>query len=141
MDGYQMTIISIDPGGKSGVAIRLPNKEIVTCICESIFRNGQETTFDPKELYDLFVDTEYDHVIIETFQAQTIDKYGLHTVRLVGGIEAICFIKNIPITKHMPQMRYPFKDDAKQLLAGKRHMIHELDALAHLLRWEHERRY
>lgn len=133
-----MTILAVDPGGKSGVAIRLPNKEIVTCICESIFRDGKEIRFDPTELYDLLKNADYEHIIVETFQAQTIDKYGLHTVRLVGGIEAICYIRDIPITKHMPQMRYPFRDEAKQILSGRRHMIHELDALSHLLRWEND---
>lgn len=133
-----MTVISIDPGGKSGVAIRFNDGTIETCICESIFKNGKQETFDPRSLYELFLTYKFDHAVIETFQAQTITRYGLHTVRIVGGIEALCIAKDIPLTKHMPVDRYPFLQDAKDLLQGKRPMIHQVDALAHLLRWEND---
>ena len=133
-----MTTMSIDPGGKSGVAFRLDDGKILTCVCESLFDKNTKLRFDATELYEMLSLPNITHVIVETFQAQTIDKYGLHTVRLVGAIEAICWYRKIPLTKHMPQDRYPFKEEAKEILQSfkRAYMVHELDALAHLLRWE-----
>lgn len=141
-DGFLM-LMAIDPGGKSGIAIRLPNGDFVTCICESIFVDEKgKRYFDATQLYDMLKTDGITHVVVETFQATTIDKHGLHTVRLVGAIEAICYYRGIPLTKHMPQDRYPFKLEAKQLLIEKKtkYLVHEFDALSHLLRYEYDNR-
>lgn len=131
-------ILAIDPGGKSGVAVRFDDGSFKTCICESLFNKNTKLRFDATELYEMVTLPGITHVVIETFQAQTIDKYGLHTVRLVGAVEALCWHLKIPLTKHMPTDRKPFQSDAKQLLMGTRAMIHEHDALAHLLRYEYD---
>lgn len=136
-----MSVLAVDPGGKSGIAIRLDDGKLMTCICESLFNKKagtRQVTYDAKELYEMLMLPTITQVIVETFQAQRIDQYGLHTVRLVGAIEAICHVRNIPLVKHIPQDRYPFKTEAKMWLQDQKrpYLIHELDALAHLLRWE-----
>lgn len=131
-------IMAIDPGGKSGIAIRMPDQTLITCICESIFLKDGKRTYDPTQLYEMFESNVLSHVIVETFQAQTITKDGLHTVRLVGAVEALCWKLKIPLTKHMPIDRRPFQNKANELLQGRRVMVHERDATAHLLRYEHD---
>lgn len=151
-------IISIDPGGSSGIAVRLRDGQLITCIANNICINDDctaiETDIDrmtykcklcnqkskPTVLYEMLTQPGIEHVVFETFQAQTISKYGLHTVRLVGAIEALCWKLNIPYTEHMPMHRKPFMADAEQELQriGLRYVVHEKDALAHLLRWEHD---
>lgn len=138
-----MSIMSIDPGGKSGIAIRTDDGTLMTCICESLFdkKSGtRQVRYDATELYEILMLPTITHVILETFQAQKIDQYGLHTVRLCGAVEAICYVRNIKLTKHIPQDRYPFKTEAKIWLQDQKkpYLIHELDALAHLLRYEYD---
>lgn len=128
-----MKILAIDPGGTTGIAIRSELGEIYTCVMKS-----------PEEVYTLINPGSVDHIICENFKAQTISKYGLHTVRIVGGAYALAIKFGIGYTLHQPQDRYPFLTDAKQILDERRrtlkqpYMEHEKDALAHLLRWEHD---
>jgi len=82
----------------------------------------------------------WDHVICENFLAQNISHYGILTVRIVGGIEAICLALGIPLTIQQNVMRVPYKPRAVELMKevyGKKHpRDHEMDALAHMLCWE-----
>lgn len=123
--GYIHRITAFDPGGTTGVAIRMVDGSV---------RTRAET--DPEVVFDLVVCSEY--VVYEDFQtAFRIDKNGLHTVRIIGGIIALCYEHDISIFKHSPFKRKAFQEQAHQMLKGQRHMIHEEDALAHLLAYEY----
>lgn len=128
-----MYIIAIDPGVTSGIAIRdLATNMITTCVCKT-----------PEAVFDLLLGGTIKQIVIENFQAQQISKYGLHTVRVVGGTYSLAYEHKIPYEIHMPQDRYAFLSDSKEFLdgvkkdTGYRYMEHEKDALAHLLRWEY----
>lgn len=127
---FMIPLMAIDPGGTSGLAFRASGGTWFT---------GLET--EPEELYKLIALHKPDNIVIENFQAETISKYGLHTVRIVGGVHALCTVLDIGYTLHAPQHRYPFRTEARELLVerGLAFKIHEVDALAHLLRWEHDR--
>lgn len=135
-------ILAIDPGGTTGIAIRMNDGSIQTCVCQTM-TGDKKKEFDSTSLYDMICTPGITHVVYEMFQAELISKYGLHTVRLVGAIEALCWKLNIPVLAHMPQMRRPFLDEAKKILTkkGGRYVIHEVDALAHLLRMEYDREH
>lgn len=122
-------VLAIDPGGTTGMALRIDESKYATFTCS-----------EPSEVYQ-FIKTNQQllkAVIIETFQAQIITKYGLHTVRIVGGVEALCYIFEIEYIKHMPQERSAFQEDAEEILKETNHVVHEEDALAHLLRYEYD---
>lgn len=118
-------VVAIDPGGTSGVAVRGRDGTILTTACTR-----------PEEVYDIVSTPGVEQVVIERFAATLISKYGLHTVRIVGGVYALCWKLNIPYLEHAPTDRYPFKKEARAILKGRRVVIHEIEALEHLLRWE-----
>lgn len=122
-------VLAIDPGGTTGVALRYGS--------EGKWLTASYTT--PEQLCDAIL-KGLDHVVIENFKAEHISKYGLYTVKLVGGVFFACRKLDIPLTIHEPQARYPFRTDAKQMIidSGQKYVIHEMDALAHLLRWEND---
>lgn len=127
-----MIIIAIDPGptqpGTTGVAIRTDDG-YMTC-----------AYFDAKDVYELFDTTKYDACIIEFFTTSgRISRHGLGTVELVGAVTALCAMKKIPLYRQAPFYRKPWLAEAKRI-AGKGVVIHEIDALAHLLSWEWARR-
>lgn len=128
-----MTVIAIDPGGTTGIAIRIGEDKYITC-----------TASKPEEVYDIIKNAKPTHVIVENFQAQMIGKYGLLTVRIVGGCYCAAYFVGAEYVSHIPQDRYAFQKEAKAYLTRKRmeegisFVIHEEDALAHLLRWEHD---
>ena len=135
----RMKILSIDPGGTTGIAIRMSyitgvnTGDVYTCVLKS-----------PEEVFNMIATGQPEVIICENFQAQTISKYGLHTVRIVGGTYALAHIYKKRYVLHMPQDRYPFLSEAKEILEKRRltlrqpYMEHEKDALAHLLRFEHD---
>lgn len=126
------TVMAIDPGYKNvGIAFRMAGM-YTTC---------KVSTLDA--LVDFFTH-HIDIVIIERFEANTISKYGLDTVEMVGGMRALCHYLNIPLIQHMPQFRRAFIDRAKEIMLEnkirdnrKGRDNHEMDALAHLLAWEY----
>lgn len=124
-----MNILAIDPGQKyTGIAIK----------SEEIY-----TTYEIQHIYaawDYVCLIDWDLVICENFTAVQISTYGLATVRIIGGVEALCRDRNISYTHVQNFQRIKFKEQAKQMIiAAKGRMIrdHEQDALAHLLAWEH----
>lgn len=126
-----VTILSIDPGITSGIALRCRGV-IHTTTCSSM-----------EEVYDLIrPPASPELVIFERFTAKLISTYGLHTVKLVGGIQALCYAFNIKCIGHMPQERKPFLDLARTVLLANsmpdyKPVIHEIDATAHLLAHEY----
>jgi hypothetical protein len=119
--------LGIDPGLTTGMAIAFINErnmlQYMTWTCNT-----------KQQVWDFITDT-IEQVCVEQFEAQLISKYGLHTVELVGGIEATCYIRGIKLTRQTPQQRYPYLEAASMLRTkGKGHTHHEKDALAHVLR-------
>lgn len=125
--------LGIDPGLTTGMAVGYRDIEsnklqFMTWTC-----NTKEEVWD-------FIQKPIMIVCVEQFVAQLISKYGLHTVELVGGIEATCHFSRIPLTRQTPQQRYPYLEAAGMLRTkGKGHTHHERDALAHVLRNLHSR--
>ena len=121
--------MALDPGGTTGVALRMSDGSLLTATCST-----------PEEVFDLVAScaSTNTHIVYERFNATRIDRHGLNTVRIIGGIIALCHVLKIPVTAHMPQGRRPFLDIAKKLLANEYTVIHEQDATAHLLAWEYE---
>lgn len=122
-------VVAIDPGGTTGIAIKLPIVDSMYVTC---------TTSTPVQLYEFLKRTDFSHLIVENYQAQTIGHWGLYTVDLVGACKAIAHMKGAVYVKHMPQDRYAFKKEARQILKGRKVVIHEIEALEHLLRWEYD---
>lgn len=127
-------VLAIDPGARNiGMAWRLAN---------TIYHTDKGTV--PADLYQFFGRTNKpDVVIIEKFAADAISKYGLATVRMVGGVEALCYTYGVALVQHEPQFRRAFLDIADNLLReilkrdGRKGIDdHERDALAHLLSWQ-----
>ena len=122
-------IVAFDPGGTTGVAVKVGDDYHTT------------TATSPLEVYRWFLDPKPDRVVFEIFSTQgRVDKYMIYTIVLVGGIKAACEVLNIPGYAHTPQTRKAFIEEARQILRGKRHVIHEVDALAHLLAHEYKRK-
>lgn len=122
-------ILAIDPGGTTGMAVRISPEIIQTFTCS-----------EPEEVFD-FVTQNKDillQIVIENFAAELIGKWGLFTVRIVGGVYALCHQYEIPYKLHQPQDRYPFQIEARDFLKPRKTVIHEQDALAHLFRWEYD---
>lgn len=124
-------IMAIDPGVTTGIAYKLPDGSYETVAI------GQ---YEEDEVWDS-ITNNIGLVIYENFKCITISTYGLYTVRLIGGIIALCRANKIPIIKHEPAHRKPYLRFSKQYL--REHdktgiMIHQQDALAHLMKWDHE---
>lgn len=119
--------IAVDPGGHIGVAIRYDDGAIATFM-----------TQNPEMLYVTLAYTTYEVVICEDFIAQHIDNYMRHTIRLVGAVQALAWSTKSPLAVQTPQTRKGFVKRAKTFLdlQKQKYVIHEVDALAHLLAWE-----
>jgi len=123
-------IISIDPGKTTGIAFKLT---------DGIYRTIEAETQEDVWGYIYGYPTALKTVVIEQFvTGGRISKYGLATVELVGGVKALCHHLGIGCVVHTPGMRMAFIHEAKALKVTQG--PHELDALAHLLRYEHDNR-
>lgn len=122
-------IIAIDPGITSGVAIKDDAGNYATY------------EYSPyQKVWQLLTTYRWDAIVCENFVAVDISRYGIITVRIVGGIECYATLNNIPLTIQQNIMRIPFKQRATDMIIaqfGKRMpRDHRMDALAHLLCWE-----
>jgi hypothetical protein len=127
--GQPIYAMSIDPGGTNGLAFRLVDKTFFTA-----------KTRYPETLYAIIEQYIPQHIIIETFQTSgRISSFGLATVEIVGGVKALCHSLKIPIAPHFPQKRKAYLSTAYSMLLakGNKFVVHEQDALAHLLAWEY----
>lgn len=120
------TAIAIDPGQTTGIAVRMnAGGGVVTNTC---------VVTSAEEVWKYVAGLEWSAVIIERFAtAGYLSKYGLHTIEIVGGVKALCYTRALKLVVHTPQFRYPYMTEAKAFLADREHMVHEVDALAHLL--------
>ena len=122
-----MSLVAVDPGITTGVAIH----------AGSIYHTL--VVHRHQDLWQIF-DTQLPEVVIfENFQsAGLISKDGQATLRLVGAIEAVTYRMGIPTCLQFPRERYPMIEPARQMIkaTGKKYLIHQVDALAHLLLYE-----
>lgn len=125
-----MILMAVDPGGTTGLAYRV---EI-----EGVFHYITTNEADKRELYKLILEQKPDLLIVEQFASWQINHHGLHTVELVGGIEAICWTNDIRCVRRTPQHRYPGVARATATLdaTGKKYTEHQKSALAHIYAWE-----
>lgn len=123
-----MVIISIDPGVTTGIAIRYDDDRIGTHV---ITKDRQV-----RELRNLMELITPDVCVFEEFSAQQIDTNGLHTVRLIGAIEVLCLLRGCTCVLQFPWERNGQLQAARAWHKGKKHMVHQVDALAHLLLYE-----
>lgn len=136
-----MNILSIDPGGTTGIAMRVDTIESRGRPASSaggVIRTTILKTLN--ELASLIGDTmRWEAVVCEQFAtSDRISKYGLYTVELVGCVRAMCYDRGYRLYIHNPQDRISWLEDADELLklTHKKHVIHEKDALSHLLAFE-----
>lgn len=124
------SIVAYDPGPHCGIAWRDDAGVLqATMIYDNII------------LAFNYIRTRPRAVVVEDFQTKgNISKDGLYTVRLIGGIQAMCLEYKVPLTIHIPQARYLFLPEARVYLRSirgrKPFTDHELDATAHLLTYE-----
>lgn len=129
-----MTIIALDPGISTGVAIHDKTDEY-----DSVSRYITLVIRQVTDIWDVIDKHQPTICVFENFAAGgLISKEGQQTLRLVGAIEVVCYMKHIQCVMQFPQERYPFLPIAREMLQQiKRTPIsHEVDALAHLLLYE-----
>jgi len=124
-------ILSVDPGETTGLALRLADDSLVLSMVR-----GKEQLWKLLE----YLGAE-DRVVVEDFvTAGRISKHGLFTTRLVGSLEALCWLYGIPLQRQVPNFRMGYLNVSYKIInetVGADHAHrHEKDALAHLLAWE-----
>lgn len=127
-----MTLIAIDPGITTGVAIHAANTQIGDVYSTLVIHKASD-------LWSIFDAHLPSIVVFEDFNsAGLISRDGQATLRLIGAIEAVTFRLNIPTVLQFPRERYPFIASARNMIraTNKKYLIHEVDALSHLLLYE-----
>lgn len=129
------SILAIDPGITTGLAWRAPDGSYHTATAKDSFQDVW------KELDPGLIEL----VVYENFSAQTISKYGLETVRLIGSIQGVCWARGIRTHVQQPQFRRAFLDAASKHLTtahgASGFVVHQTDALAHLMAFIHHNRH
>lgn len=129
---FDGSILSIDPGYSTGVAVRIDGKLMTSVVYEN----------DVLSLID-----NMDFVIVEDFNtAGRISAPGLRTKELCGMIQGYCIAKGISYVVVTPQAKFTFMNHVYdnylgpgKLITKSRDQEHECDSLAHLLSWEWRR--
>jgi len=120
----EMKILSVDPGGHTGFAYYVDG--LITT--QMLLINKVMLEIDRGAYKDVEI------VIIERFStAGLISRYGLETVDLVGQIKGWCLARERDCRIRPPQSRKAGQDIAHDMLTDFKHVIHEEDALAHLV--------
>lgn len=117
-------ILAFDPGVSTGVAVKMDDLYMT------------QVSNDPNDVCDM-ISHEVTCVVYEDFAAEVLDHNGLFTVKVIGGLLAMCHYHKVKCVRHQPQYRYPWLDAAKEMqkttVKRSGQGVHELDALAHLL--------
>lgn len=135
------TIVGIDPGVSTGIAIATlwDNTSGTRTLHYNYF---SATCTEPEQVW-AYIRPPVDVVIMERFNAQLISKYGLHTVRIIGGVQALCAEHEIQLVEDTPQQRKAYLSYARTKIAlptahdgnTKHDQRHEVDAMAHVIRY------
>lgn len=120
-------LLAIDPGRTTGLAWR------------STIDDKIKTSYTKDIEVILMMIPQATEVVIEDYIGQLISGDGLWTVRLIGIVEGVCWDKDVPLFIQRNMERKAQLENAKQLLGypNRKTLIHEVDALAHLLRFEY----
>lgn len=119
--------LAIDPGGTTGIAMTADGVSFLTF-----------TTDTPEHLWEYVAGHSWNVVLCERFKtAGQISKYGLYTTELVGGTRALCYFLQMKFEYREPQHRRAWQSLAQAYLEkkGEKFVVHEADALAHLMAW------
>jgi len=122
-----VTLIAFDPGISTGCAVHGPDGYVTAVIK------------DVPSLWQMIDHHQPSICIYENFSAGgLISKDGQATLRLIGAIEAVCWRLGISTVYQMPSERYGYVPKARQMLQQIKRtpIVHEIDALAHLLLYE-----
>lgn len=145
-----MTILALDPGITTGVAIHTDShiatyKDPAAGFLYETLMPAEYLALvvtEPTKLWDLVQTHQPQTIIVENFAAGgLIGKDGQATIRLVGAMELAAYITGADLVLQFPSERRAFLERAKAMLVqrgtGKAPIVHEVDALAHLLLYEH----
>lgn len=142
-----VTILALDPGITTGVAIRKDERTVRSDESgwPAAFVDSEYLALvvtEPTKLWDLVQTHKPSTIVIENFAAGgLISKDGQATIRLVGAMELAAYITGADLVLQFPSERRAFLDKARQMLVqrptGRAPIVHEIDAMAHLLLYEH----
>ena len=129
------TLLCLDPGFTTGVAVFkdgvLASWEQITTIVD-----GEGVKWF--NLYDLFDRIEPTQVVCEDYRiyAHKLEQHtfsGVDTLRLIGGIDSLCFLNRIPIAYQMATAAKGFCTDKKlqDWNYWQKGMKHSRDAIRH----------
>ena len=125
-----MILVAIDPGPHTGVAIRYNNGNVTTqMVHRSIFT-----------IWDLIMQAQPEAIIIERFMTNgRLTKEGQETIEVQGSIYSLAWAIKARLCIQYPMDRTPFIKQAREELgrSSKKIESHEVDAYAHLLRYEY----
>ena len=125
-------IISIDPGTHTGVAIKYSHGGYDTLMFES----------EISVLWDIILTQKPSVLIVERYQPygpQRIDANGLATIEVCGSIYALAHVVGAELIIQEAIQRLPFMHDARERLpqlTKAKIDSHQIDAMAHLIRYE-----
>jgi hypothetical protein len=126
-------LFAIDPGPHTGLAVKMDDANYHTA-----------TIMSQTELWDMINQFRPGKLAYEIFIGSgQRDVHINYTLELVGSLNGICHVLGIKSYRQQPQERRAFIQEARTLLAGQEgsgHTVHEVDALAHLLRLEYRLR-
>ncbi len=124
---------AIDPGPHTGLAFVVNENEYRTYTL-----TGKEEVWS----FLALLENKCDSIIVEVYStANRVSKYGIQTIEIIGGVDAFCAITGRKCVRRQPQQRKAFIDKARAYLHNtnkSEFTEHEVDALAHLMSWEHE---
>lgn len=125
-----MIIVAIDPGPHTGVAIRYNNGTVTTqMVHRSIFT-----------IWDLIMSARPDVIVIERFMTNgRLSKDAQETIEVQGSIYSLAWAIRARLCIQYPMDRTPFIKQSREELgkSSKKIESHEVDAYAHLLRYEY----
>jgi hypothetical protein len=145
-------VLAVDPGVSTGLAWTTPSTPAGAQLFTTRVIKTESLAHSDKAVLEI-VRQHWDMVLVEKFATSgQLSKYGLYTIELVGACAALAWATGAELRIQPPQYRYPWLDVAARALNyghtapgvmgaprvvklkdGGGHLIHEVDALAHLL--------
>lgn len=126
-------VVAIDPGPHMGIATRLNNGTLYAQMIHN----------DLMSVWKYLEEAKPGVIIVERFMTGgRISNDGLYTVEAQGSIARCAWGLKAEFIWQRPADRTPFIPQAKELLGktgNKKIESHEVDAVAHLIRWEYFR--